>query len=288
MSLFIKGTTAVITGAASGIGAAASRIFAAKGMNLVLADTNTALLKSHAEGMADGGGQILTMTCDVAQREHCEALADLAFREFGSVQIVMANAGISGSREPGAGSVLSGNLDNWDSVMQVNFNGQRQLLAALLPLMTEQKDDRRVAIICTGSKQGITNPPGNSAYNCSKAAVRSMTEHLAWELRQKPELAHFSAHLLVPGWTFTGMTGGGRTDKPDGAWTAEQVIEYAMPRLASRDFYIICPDNAVDSITDNARMLYNTEDIVKNRSALSRWSKEHEAEFAEFVEQYKK
>jgi hypothetical protein len=114
-----------------------------------------------------------------------------------------------------------------------------------------------------------------------------MTEHLAWELRQKPEIAHFSAHLLVPGWTFTGMTGKSGMQKPDGAWTAEQVVEYAMPRIENRDFYIICPDNAVNEKTDKARMLYNTEDILKNRMALSRWSKEHEEEFAQFVEEYK-
>ena len=63
-------------------------------------------------------------------------------------------------------------------------------------------------IINTGSKQGITNPPGNAAYNASKAAVKSLTEGLAHELRQIPG-TKLTAHLFVPGWTFTGMTGAG-------------------------------------------------------------------------------
>jgi short-subunit dehydrogenase len=57
------------------------------------------------------------------------------------------------------------------------------------------------AIVITGSKQGITNPPGNAAYNASKAAVKSLAEHLSYDLRDTP----VSVHLLVPGWTFTGL-----------------------------------------------------------------------------------
>ncbi|CCG85085.1 protein of unknown function [Taphrina deformans PYCC 5710] len=140
-------------------------------------------------------------------------------------------------------------------------------------------------IICTGSKQGITNPPGNGAYNATKAAVKSMVEHVAWELRQQE--SHVTAHLLVPGWTFTGLTATADGRKPDGAWTADQVIEYLMQRIdvppANKEFYIICPDNSVDTATDNARMLWNVNDIIEKRPALSRWSDAHKDEYEAFV-----
>lgn len=68
-------------------------------------------------------------------------------------------------------------------------------------MVKDASQKKKTAIIITGSKQGITNPPGNPAYNASKAAVKSLAEGLDWELRKSPT----SVHLLVPGWTHTGM-----------------------------------------------------------------------------------
>jgi hypothetical protein len=79
------------------------------------------------------------------------------------------------------------------------------------------------------------------------------------------------------------MTKGKHATKPDGAWEPSQVIEYALPRIAQRDFYIVCPDNAVDSATDNARMEWSMGDVLENRPALSRWHKDYESRFAEHV-----
>lgn len=89
------------------------------------------------------------------------------------------------------------------------------------------------SIVITGSKQGITNPPGaaNPAYNASKAAIKNLTEHLAHDLRSDPATAHISVHLLIPGWTWTGLMGNvGPTDesslkKMEGAWFPSQVAE---------------------------------------------------------------
>ena len=74
-------------------------------------------------------------------------------------------------------------------------------------------------IINTGSKQGITTPPGEPAYNVSKAGVKAFTEALQHELRNTAG-NQISAHLLIPGHVFTGLTARGRTEKPAGAWTA--------------------------------------------------------------------
>jgi short-subunit dehydrogenase len=139
-------------------------------------------------------------------------------------------------------------------------------------------------VVNTGSKQGITSPPGNAAYNLSKAALRNYTESLAHALRgAAPGVV--SAHLLIPGFTFTGMTGaaGNAAEKPAAAWTSEQVIDFMLESLARGDFYILCPDHAVDRQLDERRMQWSIDDIIKNRPALSRWHPNYEAAFAEYV-----
>ena len=80
-----------------------------------------------------------------------------------------------------------------------------------------------------------------------------------------------TAHLLVPGSTFTGMTARGRTEKPPGAWTPDQVVDMLVERMGAGDFYIICPDNDVTRDIDNRRILWAAEDIIRNRPPLSRW-----------------
>ena len=95
------------------------------------------------------------------------------------------------------------------------------------------------AIINTGSKQGITTPPGDTAYNVSKAGVKVLTEAVAHELRNI-DRCRITAHLLIPGFTFTGITG--RAEKPTDAWSAEQVVDFMIDAMGNGDFYILCPD----------------------------------------------
>jgi short-subunit dehydrogenase len=136
------------------------------------------------------------------------------------------------------------------------------------------------AIINTGSKQGITTPPGDTAYNVTKAGVKVVTEAVAHELRGIKG-CRVTGHLLVPGFTFTGMSG--RAEKPPEAWTADQVIDFLLARMAAGDFYILCPDNAVTREMDNKRMQWAMEDIIKNRPALSRWHPDYKDAFAAFM-----
>lgn len=100
-------------------------------------------------------------------------------------------------------------------------------LSTLLPLVPS---DTPSAVVITGSKQGITNPPGNPAYNASKAAIKSLAESLSYEKRE----TQTDVHLLVPGWTFTGLTGGGNVkEKPEGAWRPEQVSDRVENDISS-------------------------------------------------------
>jgi short-subunit dehydrogenase len=150
---------------------------------------------------------------------------------------------------------------------------------AFAQAMIDQKTP--CAIVNTGSKQGITCPPGDTAYDITKAGVKVMTEVLAHSLRSI-EGCQVTAHLLVPGSTFTGMTARGRTEKPPGAWTPDQVVDFMLAAMALGDFYVICPDNDVTRDTDNRRILWVAEDIIRNRPALSRWHPDYADEFAAF------
>jgi NAD(P)-dependent dehydrogenase (short-subunit alcohol dehydrogenase family) len=140
-------------------------------------------------------------------------------------------------------------------------------------------------VINTGSKQGITNPPGNPAYNASKSVVKSITESLAHELRSQPD-PHVTAHLFIPGWTYTGLTGAptaGIGDKPDGSWSAEETVLFMLDRVRAGDFYILVPDNETRREVDELRVMWGAADITEGRPALSRWHPSYKAAFDEYM-----
>ncbi len=272
-SVFQPGRVAVITGAASGIGLAAAAFCAARGMKLVLADVTEDKLQRAADGIAAAHStEILTVPTDVSRREAVEQLKAAAYDRFGAVDFLMNNAG----RE-GAGG-LFGDPAVWDAIIGVNLWGVIHGCQVFAPAMMAQ--GRPAIIVNTGSKQGITCPPGNTAYNVSKAGVKVVTEALGHELRSTPG-CQVTAHLLIPGFTFTGLT---RSDtKPAGAWTSEQVVDFMAEYLKAGDFYILCPDNDVSQQLDHARMLWAVGDIVENRPPLSRWHGDYTEAFRAFL-----
>jgi hypothetical protein len=158
--------------------------------------------------------------------------------------------------------------------MDVNFWGVVHGVSAFVPRMLEHGS--RALVINTGSKQGITNPPGNLAYNVTKSALRTYTEGLQHELRNT-EGCRVTAHLLIPGWTTTGK----KEHKP-GAWLPDQVIDFMLAALDRGDFYIICPDDETTLEMDRKRILWSAGDLVENRPALSRWHPDYAREFAQF------
>ena len=268
------GRVAVVTGGASGIGLAVAQRLAALGMRLVIADRDDDAREQAAAQLGLGDDRLLLRDTDVADFDAVLALRDETLARFGDVAVLMNNAGVGGGGGPFE------RLEGWQRVLGVNLWGVVHGMQAFVPAMLE--GGRPGAVINTGSKQGITNPPGDAAYNASKAAVRSMTESLAHALRQDPAGA-VTAHLLVPGFTYTGMIRRHVAEKPRAAWTPEEVADHLLTRIATGAFYVICPDNDVDFETDVARMRWNLDDIVRDRPALSRWHPDHADDFAAYM-----
>ncbi|MER8413995.1 SDR family NAD(P)-dependent oxidoreductase [Mesorhizobium sp. M0518] len=270
------GNAAVITGAASGIGLAAAKRLALMGMKIVLADIGGARLDdaSRAVSAIAGDDAVLAVAADVSKADEVDRLAERAFGAFDGVSLLMNNAGVGDN--PGKPWE---NRDAWKRLLDINFWGVVHGVEAFAPRMLASAGPG--LIVNTGSKQGITTPPGNLAYNVSKAGVKTFTEGLAHALRNEPG-AHVAAHLLIPGFTFTSLTEGA-TEKPAGAWTGEQVVDFMLESLTRGDFYILCPDNEAARPLDEKRMAWAIGDIIENRPALSRWHPDHKDSFAAFM-----
>lgn len=274
------GFVAVITGGASGIGFAAAMRFARLGLRVCIADLGEDRLAAAAEALAaaapEGAASILALATDVSRPQDLRRLEAAVRDRFGGTDVLMNNAGIQ------PGSDMFGPARNWERILGVNLWGVIHGTQVFVPGMIER--GRPGLVINTGSKQGITTPPGDPAYNVAKAGVKAFTEALAHELRNTAR-ARLSAHLLIPGFVFTGLTARGRTEKPAGAWTPEQTVEFMLERLEAGDFYILCPDNDVPRSVDERRILWAAGDIVENRPALSRWHPDYAAAFEAFLRQ---
>lgn len=271
---FTSGRAAVITGGASGIGLAAAKRYVAMGMKVCVADLSQAALDKAVAEIGALDGKVIAVATDVSKMEEMQRLKQKAYDSFGEVAVLMNNAGI------GQGGGPFDHYERWRKVLEVNLWGVINGVHAFSQAMIDQGTPG--AIINTGSKQGITTPPGDTAYNVTKAGVKVITESLAHSLRNIAG-CKVTAHLLVPGFTFTGITRPTRTEKPAGAWWPDQVIDMMLERTGRGDFYIICPDNDVTTEMDNKRMAWAAQDIVQNRPALSRWHPDYAEAFATYM-----
>lgn len=271
------GAVAVVTGGASGIGLAAARRFAEAGLRVCIADLGADRLAAAAEalaGVAAGGRDaVMTQETDVAVARELARLEAAVAARFGGTDVLMNNAGI----QPETGCL--GPVEGWQRILDVNLWGVIRGCQAFVPGMVAR--GRPGLVVNTGSKQGITTPPGNPAYNVSKAGVKVYTEALAHELRGSG--SRVAVHLLIPGFVFTELTRGGRAEKPAAAWTPEQTVDFMLARLEAGDFYVLCPDNDVPRALDERRILWAAGDVVENRPALSRWHPDYADAFAAFV-----
>lgn len=192
------GKTAVVTGAASGMGLSMSRRFAAEGMNVVLADIEEETLRAQVERLETEGQAVLGLTVDTMSRESVEQLRDRAIERFGNIHILCNNAGVTGLDD--AVGVIGGvNMTwdvpqgTWDWVMGVNFWGVLYGVQIFVPHMLSHGEEGH--IVNTASLAGLL--PGGSAYTVSKHTVLALTEGLYQQFEHIG--ANLGASALCPG-----------------------------------------------------------------------------------------
>lgn len=273
-----EGAVAVITGAAVGIGYAIARRVASEGMNIVLFDRDSDALNVASKTILNEFPKVklLAIQGDVTSENDLHQLYERSC-EFGEVSLLVNNAAIINRAGPWD------EMSKWRTLMDVNFWSVLMLQRLFVETMFSQKG--AAAIVNLGSKEGITTRPGNAAYSLSKAAIKVLTEQLAHELREKVG-DRISAHLLIPGYTYTPMNFPGmtsETQKPDSPWTADQVANRMIEKMAEGDFYIFCEDNESSWELDQRRMQWAADDMIENRPALSRWHEDYVDQFAAYI-----
>jgi NAD(P)-dependent dehydrogenase (short-subunit alcohol dehydrogenase family) len=296
MSIFRPGSVALITGAASGIGFAVSTHCRRAGMSIHLLDINAAHLSKAKELLtatpypsSEKPPAISTYAIDVSDTSAWAKL-EAEIGEDLQIDFLMLNAGAAFNPEAGKGPWEDPGY--FTKTYRTNVFGIVNGLATFLPAVIRGGCEKKKAVILTGSKQGITNPPlgKNPAYNSTKAAVKSMAEHLSFDLHK--EHPNVGVHLLIPGWTFTSFSGnsGPVSDeealkaKPKGSWLPSQVKDYMVKKVDEGKFWIVCPDDDVDEILDRARMEWAMGELVGNKMPLSRWREDGKEEAAGWIE----
>ncbi len=201
MSTLTRGHTAVITGAASGFGLEASRIAAARGMNIVMADVQADALEAAAASVRALGAAVLPFRLDVSKASEVDALAAATLERFGTPHFVFNNAGV------GAGGLIwEHTLKDWEWLLGVNLMGVAHGVRVFTPLMlaaAAADPAWRGHIVNTASMAGLLSAPNMGVYNVSKHAVVAMSETLFQDLALVS--TQVQAHVLCPYFVPTGI-----------------------------------------------------------------------------------
>jgi NADP-dependent 3-hydroxy acid dehydrogenase YdfG len=183
----IKGKVIVVTGASSGLGAAAARHLSAEGASIALGARRTGLIQSLAEELKQSGGRALAVTTDVTQRDQVRRLADTTVQNFGRIDVMINTAGVM------LYSLLERlKLDEWEQMIDVNIKGVLYGIAAVLPYMIEQKSGH---IINVSSVAGHKVPWAGAVYAATKHAVLALSEGL----RQQVKHYNIRTTVISPG-----------------------------------------------------------------------------------------
>src|SRR5262245_39092562 len=285
-----EGKTAVVTGAASGIGRALAERFAQARMQVVLADIEKDALNRAVRELEERQHRVIGVVANTMVRDSVKALAERAIAEFGKVHILCNNAGVV-SRNEGAKGVWEIADQDWQWVMGVNFWGVLYGLQAFVPHMLAHGEEGH--IVSTASLAGLM--PGGGPYGVTKHGVLALSEGLHRDLKLRG--AKIGASVLCPGFVNTNifnaernrpadLTQGAAAPIEESALAGAQamlaqgkqppeVAEIVFQSIANDRFYIL-PHPAWDSIVRarvdavlarNAPMTFNLEDIMKRRAA---------------------
>ena len=256
-----RGKVAVVTGAASGIGLALARRFAADGMRVVMADVEEPVLKAAADELASDGTEVLAVTTDVSDADAVHALAAATFDRFGTAHIVCNNAGIGTG-----GAAWEVSDAQWRWIIGVNLMGVVHGLQAFVPRLIEQGEGH---VVNTASAAGLTTGPGMSPYFATKHAVVALSESLAADLAGTG--ADVGVSVLCPEWVRTRINESDRNrpanvpsfeeSRPDLAGMREvlhrlvdsgiepaQVADHVVDAIRTRRFYILTHPTTIEAV----------------------------------------
>jgi len=183
----LKGKTAIVTGAAQGIGLAIARRFQDEGANVVICDINEKMLAEAAESMSADRHTIESLKADITVEAEIQRMVRTAVRRFGGIDILVNNAGIA----------RLGNLEeappaDWDIVMRTNAFAPWRMMVAVLP---EMRKSGGGSIINLSSINGIRAFPGDGIYCASKAALQTLSQVMAMEVAAD----NIRVNLILPG-----------------------------------------------------------------------------------------
>jgi NAD(P)-dependent dehydrogenase (short-subunit alcohol dehydrogenase family) len=190
----LDGKCAIVTGGGTGIGRAIAVALAEHGVKVVVAGRRREPLEEVASLIDRQGGQVVLGQGDVAQDDDVARFVAFAVENFGTVDVLINNAGISGS-----GAIHEHDIATWDQVMAINLRGPFLLCRAVLPLMRAQRDGH---IINISSESGLEYYPGNGAYGVSKHALNALSEYIQ---RENQELS-IRVDAICPGMVITPMS----------------------------------------------------------------------------------
>ena len=191
----LQGRTAIVTGASRGIGRAIAELLAAEGASVALVSRSADALEEVAAGIRSRGGAALAVAADVTAPEAAEQIAAATMAEFGSVAVLVNNAGGNTFMAPIADLRPSG----WDKALALNLGSAIRLIQATLPALVASGHG---SIVNVSSVTALRAAPLLGAYGAAKAALASATQTLAVELGTQP----VRVNALVPGWIATDLT----------------------------------------------------------------------------------
>lgn len=190
----LEGKTALISGAASGIGRASALLFAAEGANLVILDRAPAVEETAAL-VRNGGGKVVALEMDSSVETNVASAIDTAVKEFGALDVCFANAGVSGGIVP----LQDQTPEHWTEILKINLIGTFLAVKHASRVMTPRRSG---SIICTASVAALRSGAGGSPYSASKAGVISLVQTTAWQLHG----SGVRINAICPGLIETGMT----------------------------------------------------------------------------------